>query len=80
MMILLSLKRTLANIEKDDYGAIMTLGWQGRVLVEKHPSVAFIIVEILSKGFERLSFPKIKTEIGTIKKFNKSNSPTLSVC
>jgi hypothetical protein len=47
MMILLSLKRSLANIENDNYGAIMTLGWKVRVLVEKHPSLVFIIVEIL---------------------------------
>ena len=55
MMILLPLKRTLANIEKDDYGAIMTLGWQGRVLVEKHSSVAFIIVETLGKALKKLA-------------------------
>lgn len=73
---------SLLNIEKDDYGAIMTLGWQGRVLVKKYPSIALIIVETLgealekvSKGkdFEKLSTQNIKTEIESIQKFNKNN-------
>jgi len=73
---------SLLNIEKDDYGAIMTLGWQGRVLVEKYPSIALIIVETLGKALEKVSKGKdfqklntqnIKTEIESIQKWNKNN-------
>jgi hypothetical protein len=73
---------SLLNIEKDDYGAIMTLGWQGRVLVEKYPSIAFVILETLGKAlervskekdFEKLSTQNIKAEIESIQKWNKSN-------
>ena len=72
----------LLNIEKDDFGAIMTLGWKGRVLVKKHPSLALIILETLGKalekvdkgeGFERVSKQNIKTEIESIQKFNENN-------
>ncbi len=71
----------LLDIEKDDYAAIMILGWQGRVLVEKHPSLALIILETFGKAlekvgkgeFERVSKQNIKTEIESIQKFNKNN-------
>ena len=72
----------LLNTEKDDYGAIMTLGIQGRVLVEKHPNLALVVLETLGKalekiskveGFERVSKQNIRIEIESIQKFNKNN-------
>jgi hypothetical protein len=72
----------LVSVEKDDYEAVMTLGWQGRVLVDEHPSLALIIVETLGKalekvnegrGLEKLSSQNIKIEIESIQKFNKNN-------
>lgn len=73
---------SLLNIEKDDYDALWTLGSQGRVLVEKYPSVALIILETLGKAlekvsrgrnFEKLNAQNIKKEIESVQKWNKNN-------
>lgn len=75
----------LLDVEKDDYGAVMTLGVQGRVMAEKHPSIALIILETLGKalekvgkgGFERVNKQNIQTEIESIQKFNKNNHTSI---
>ena len=70
------------DVEKDDFGAAMIMGWQGRALVEKHPTVALIIVDTLGKtlekvgtgkGFEKLTTQYIKEQIESIQQWNKSN-------
>jgi hypothetical protein len=78
----------LLDIKKDDDGARLNMGIQGRVMARKNePSLAIIIAETLgealktvhsSNSFKHITEKQVRIELESIKNFDKSGDPQVS--